>query len=391
MSARVFFYVQHLLGIGHLRRAATLARALVAGGLDVLLVSGGAPVQGLALGSARFHQLPPVRAADESLRDLARVDDGPFDESFRRERVEILLKLLRSEAPDIVLTEQFPFGRTRLRFELVPLLEACETPRPLIVCSVRDVVRRSTKPERVAETVQLIERFFDAVLIHADPALIPFERSFAGWDRIKSRAFYTGYVSERDLAPQTQDTQRQDTPRQGEVVVSVGGGAAGAPLLRAAVAARPKTALADRTWRLLVGENLPEAQRSSLVAGPGIVVEPARSDFTTLLGNAVLSISQAGYNTTIETLSLADRAVLVPFGTERETEQADRAQLLAARGMVATVPPGTLSPQSLADAVGRALAGPSLKSFPPCDMNGGPASAALLHRLLAALRRKVAS
>ena len=51
--SRVFFYVQHLLGIGHLRRAAVLARALVAGGFDVLLVSGGAPVEGLALGGAR--------------------------------------------------------------------------------------------------------------------------------------------------------------------------------------------------------------------------------------------------------------------------------------------------------------------------------------------------
>ncbi|HMK00704.1 MAG TPA: glycosyl transferase, partial [Reyranella sp.] len=91
MSARVFFHVQHLLGIGHLRRAATLARALAAGGFDVLLVSGGAPVKGLALGGARLHQLPPVRAADESLRDLARLDGTPVDETFQRERIEVLL------------------------------------------------------------------------------------------------------------------------------------------------------------------------------------------------------------------------------------------------------------------------------------------------------------
>jgi predicted glycosyltransferase len=114
----------------------------------------------------------------------------------------------------------------------------------------------------------------------------------------------------------------------------------------------------------------------------GIVIEAARPDFTTLLANATLSISQAGYNTTIETLCCADRAVLVPFGTARETEQADRAALLAERGMVAVVPPGTLSPDSLADAVRRALAGPSLRSFPPCDANGGPATALLLKRLL---------
>jgi predicted glycosyltransferase len=376
--SRVFFYVQHLLGIGHLRRAAVLARALVAGGFDVLLVSGGAPVEGLALGGARLHQLPPLRAADESLRDLARLDGTPIDEAFQRQRAEMLLGLLRAEAPDVVITEQFPFGRTRLRFELRPLLEAARglPKRPVIACSVRDVVRRA-KPERVAEAEQLLERLFDAVLIHGDPRLVPFERSFAGWAHIKERAFYTGYVSERELAQGMLSAEGKD-----EVVVSVGGGAVGAPLLKAAIAARPKTALADRTWRLLLGENLPAQDRAALAREEGIVVEPARADFMTLLRNATLSISQAGYNTTIETLCCADRAVLVPFATERETEQADRAEALAERGMVAVVAPGTLSAQSLADAVGRALAGPSLKTFAPCDVDGGPKTAALLHRLL---------
>lgn len=381
MTARVFFYVQHLLGIGHIRRAATIARHLAAGGFDVLLVSGGAPVARLPLGDARLHQLPPVRAADESLRDLAQLDGTPLDEPFRRRRLAALLELLHAERPDVLVTEQFPFGRTRLRFELLPLLEAAQglPRRPLIACSVRDVVRRS-RPERVAETEEILGRFFDAVLIHGDPSLVPFERSFAAWERIKQRAFYTGYVSERDLG-RAQGIGSADG--RGEVVVSVGGGAVGAPLLKAALAARPRTALADRPWRLLVGENLPQAELAALVPGPGIVIEPARPDFITLLGNAALSISQAGYNTTIETLRCAARAVLVPFGTDRETEQADRAQLLAERGMVAMVPPGALSPQSLADAIGRALAGPSLRSFPACDTEGGPATAALLHRLLA--------
>jgi predicted glycosyltransferase len=376
---RVFFYVQHLLGIGHLRRAAVLARALVAGGFDVLLVSGGAPVEGLVLGGARFHQLPPLRAADESLRDLARLDGGPVDEAFQRQRADGLLGLLRAEAPDVVLTEQFPFGRTRLRFELLPLLEAARgLPKPpLIACSVRDVVRRA-RPERVAETEQILQRLFDTVLIHGDPHLVPFDRSFAGWGRIKQRAFYTGYVSERDLAQGMQSAEGK-----GEVVVSVGGGAVGAPLLEAAIAARPKTALADRPWRLLLGENLPARDRAALAGAKGITIEPARSDFTTVLGNATLSISQAGYNTVIETLRCADRAVLVPFASDRESEQADRAEALAERGMVAVVAPGTLSAQSLADAVGRALAGPSLKSFPACDVDGGPKTVALLHRLLA--------
>ena len=68
--SRVFFHVQHLLGIGHIRRAAVLARTLAASGFDVLLVSGGAPLK-LDLGRARFHQLPPVRARDEGLREMS--------------------------------------------------------------------------------------------------------------------------------------------------------------------------------------------------------------------------------------------------------------------------------------------------------------------------------
>jgi predicted glycosyltransferase len=205
------------------------------------------------------------------------------------------------------------------------------------------------------------------------------EQSFAGWDRIKARAHYTGYVAEDDLAHRSPGTEGS-----GDVVVSAGGGAVGAPLLHCAIAARPNTPLADRTWRLLVGANMAETQRTALerLAGNGVIVEPARTDFTTLLSNAALSISQAGYNTAIETLCCADRAVLVPFGSERETEQADRATVLAERGMVAVVPPGTLSSETLAAAVGRALAGPSIRSFPPCDANGGPATAALLQRLL---------
>ena len=379
MTARVFFYVQHLLGIGHLRRAAVLARALADGGFDVLLVSGGGPVP-LDIGRARLHQLPPVRARDKGLRELSRLDGTPLDDAFRTQRCRELLDLLAAEAPQAVITEQFPFGRTQLRFELVPLVEAARAmqPRPLIVSSVRDVVRRSASPQRVAETIDSFSAF-DAALIHADPGLVSFDRSFAGWGQVKSRAVYTGYVAEADLAPGPGDA----IAGKGEVVVSVGGGAVGAPLLRTAIAARAKSPLADRTWRLLVGANLPESEQRSLGGGDGVVVEPARADFPTLLRNAALSISQAGYNTVVETLCCADRAVLVPYGTARETEQSDRALALAERGMVAVVPSQTLSAESLAAAIECSLAGPSIRSFPPCDAGGAAATVEWLRRSLA--------
>lgn len=377
MTKRVFFYVQHLLGIGHLRRAATLSRLLAAAGFDVLLVSGGAPVADLDLGAARLHQLPPLKAADESLRELVRLDGAPFDDAFRTARMRALIDLLRAEAPDIVVTEQFPFGRTRLRFELLPLLEAAKTlpKRPRVFSSIRDVLRDTVTPQRVDETLEIFDSHFDGVLIHADPKLVSLGTSFAGWSHIKDRASYTGYVVETPLAG-TRGAQGRD-----EVIVSVGGGAVGGPLLRAAVAARPLTSLASKTWRLLVGADVPQVDQAALKGAAGIVIEPARKDFTTLLANAALSISQAGYNTVVETLACAERAVLVPFATPRETEQMRRAENLVARGMVQMVMPEALTGPVLAAAVDRAFAGPSLRSFPPCDTNGGAATAALLARL----------
>jgi predicted glycosyltransferase len=388
MTGRVFFHVQHLLGIGHLRRAATLTRAMTAGGFDVLLVSGGAPIDGLALGGARFHQLPPLRAADAGLRDLVQLDGRPLDDAFRSDRAHQLLDLFGFEQPDVLITEQFPFGRTQLRFELMPLLDAAQdSPSPpWIVSSVRDVVRRTVSPARVDETVATFAAF-DTVLIHGDPALVPFEESFAAWDDIKARALYTGYVAESD--PVSSGTRAADLAGNGEVIVSAGGGAVGGALLRAAIAARPVTPLADRRWRLLVGANMPAAEQAELAAAAtdGIIVEPARDDFTMLLRNAALSISQAGYNTVIETLCHADRAVLVPFGTARETEQADRARFLVERGMVASVPPDGLSPATLAAALAAAVtaawAGPSIRSFPPVDARGGPATVAALQQMVA--------
>ncbi len=117
-------------------------------------------------------------------------------------------------------------------------------------------------------------------------------------------------------------------------------------------------------------------------AGENVIVEPVRSDFPSLLRNAALSISQAGYNTVVETLCHGDRAVLVPFGTARETEQADRARVLVERGMVAAVAPDALTPASLAAAISRAWAGPSIRSFPPVDASGAAATVAALKQMV---------
>ena len=58
-APRVLFYVQHLLGIGHLARASRIAAALAADGFQVTAVLGGAPVPGFPGPGIGTLELPP--------------------------------------------------------------------------------------------------------------------------------------------------------------------------------------------------------------------------------------------------------------------------------------------------------------------------------------------
>jgi len=381
------FHVQHLLGIGHLRRAATLSRHFAAAGHDTVLTSGGMPVPGLDIGGARLVQLPPVRATDKLFKVLADDSGAVIDEAFKARRAEMLVDTLRRHRPDILFIELFPFGRRQLRFELLPLVEAARalSPRPRIVSSVRDILVQSPKPERVTEMVDLFERYFDAVLVHGDPAFIPFSRTFPQHARLAARTHHTGYVIDGLPKP-----GHASTVGRGEVIVSAGGGAVGAPLMAAALDARSLTTVRDAPWRFLCGYGMPEDDFDALRAQAarldraGIVVERARADFTTMLANCALSISQGGYNTVIETLSVADRAVIAPYAGGLETEQAFRAELLAERGVFQVVAEDAMSAASLAQAVDRALAGPSIRAFPRIDADGVAKTLSLVERWLRA-------
>jgi len=360
----VFFYVQHLLGIGHLKRAATLAQALRAGGFDVTLASGGEPVAGIPV-----LQLPPAKS-DASFQTLYDEHGTPVDDAWKARRARLLLEAFQNTKPDVLLVELFPFGRRQMRFELLPLLEAARerSPRPLVVCSVRDVLQPNAAREEQA--LERFERYFDQLLVHGDPDVVPFERSFGRAGLLKEKLHYTGYVVEEIPAGEA---------GKDEVLVSAGGGAVGRRLLQAAVEARPLTTLRNRTWRILAGVNAPEIES---LRAPGVIVERARQDFTVRLRNCVLSVSQAGYNTVMETLRARAKAVLVPFAAGAESEQTLRANLLAARGLVEVVEESALGPANLAAAIDRAAA--ARRPEPGAiDLGGAQRSAELLRAWLA--------
>ena len=375
--ARIFFYVQHLLGIGHLRRATTLARALAAAGHDVRLISGGMAIASRELDGIEFMQLPAVMATDMSFKTLLDADGRAIDDAWREARRRRLLAMFDSVAPDLLLFELFPFGRWGMRFELLPLLDAAAAarPRPLVVSSVRDILVAKSKPARYVQMVDLAERHFDHVLVHGDAAVVPLFRTLPQARRISERVHHTGYVVDVGGRRGGPGDDGWD-----EVVVSAGGGRVGRRLLETAIAARPQTPYADQRWRVLVGYHVDETDFREIraLAGEGVIVERARTDFPSLLMNCALSISQGGYNTVMEALRAGCRIVISPYAGAEENEQTLRAELLAARGALHTIVEDGLTPARLAEVVRRAAETP-----PPGELGIDTDGAGTTVRLIA--------
>lgn len=377
---RILFYVQHLLGIGHLMRAGTLSRALEADGFETTLVSGGAPVPGFDPGASHFAQLSPTRATDKFFKVLVDENDQQIDDSWKAARATALLDIYARTRPDIILIEMYPFGRRQMRFEIEPLIEAARNEtgtRPMIVSSVRDILVEPGKPERVDEMVDRVRRYFDLVLIHGDAAFISFEETFPRMAEISDISSYTGYVADR---PHPVDTKG---PGAGEVIVSTGGGAVSDDMLQATIDARAISSLSDIPWRVLIGHNLPEAEFQTYRnnAPEGVIVERSRTDFRQLLANCTLSISQGGYNTVMEILAAGTRSVCIPYAGGLESEQTLRCNLLADKGALEVVDPTAVTAQSVNDAISRALT--RTEGFQaPVDMSGAQNTAAILHTAL---------
>ncbi len=376
MPGTVLMHVQHLLGIGHQRRAASIARELCRQGLNVCFVSGGLPVPGLDTGACEFVQLPPARAVDARYNRLVDDKGEEIDDVWREQRKCRLLETLQRVRPSALLIESFPFGRKMFSFELLPLLDAaCKMiPRPLIASSVRDILEPKRKPGRNEQIVDLIECFFDLVLVHGDPQFVALSDSFALADRIDDRVEYTGYVVERPPRTTVKQTRGQ------EVLVSTGGGIGGEQLLRVAIQARGLIHSDEPVWRCMVGHSLPDSLFEELrgLAPCGLSLERNQANFYDLLASAAVSVSQAGYNTVIEILDTGVPAVLVPFSEENETEQRIRARLLDERGMAYLLDPNDLNPQNLLAAIESARNMVSAASKLP-DTSGAATTAKIIN------------
>ncbi|MEX0316486.1 MAG: glycosyltransferase family protein [Ruegeria sp.] len=379
---KIMIAVTHLLGTGHLSRALTLGRAFRNAGHAVLLVSGGMPAPQLNNDGLDLLGLPPLRSDGTVFSRLLTESSEVADEAYLHARITALQAAITQFAPDVLITELYPFGRRVLAREFQALLQAAHelTPRPVILSSIRDILAPPSKPSRVEQTEAMVTGFYDGVLVHSDPHSTKLETSWPVSEALAQRLHYTGYVAPPPAEPHP--SQAGD----GEVLVSAGGGSVGAPIFRATIEAARK--ITNRRWRLLVGGRDANARIAELrahVSDAPVEIEPARADFRQMLNHAAASVSMCGYNTTLDLLQSGIPAVLIPFDDGKEVEQGLRAQSLARLPAIEVLKSDDLSPDALAKAIERAIAaGP--RTGPDLNFDGAARSVAIAETLLEARR-----
>lgn len=344
---KVMIVVTHLLGTGHLARALTLARAYLAAGDTVCVVSGGMPTPLLSSSNdVTMVQLPPVRSDGVDFSRLLTSDQTDATPEYLSQRQNNLLKALTDFTPDVLITELFPFGRRILRTEFQALLGTAKAQAnpPLICASIRDILAPPSKAKKAVFAQDMIAGFYDAVLVHSDPELTPLELSWPVSGTLRPYLHYTGFVAPKAAGP------HPDGAGLGEIIISAGGGDVGGPIYEAAIAA---AAQIQRPIRLLVGGGAPQSRIDDLRtrAPANVIVEPVRKDFRQMLSHAAASVSLCGYNTALDILQAGTAAVFIPFDDGNEVEQGLRADALAKRSGIETLRRADLSPDTLCRAL----------------------------------------
>jgi predicted glycosyltransferase len=370
-------YSQHILGIGHFFRSMEIARALH--GHEVMFVEGGDPLLGFNPPAHVSRFLLPPLMMDAEFKAME-VRQGSL-EDIKTARAKLLMEAFRDFAPQAFMTELFPFGRRQFRFELMPILQMIRENRmPVrVVCSLRDILVEKTNQAAYEKWVlDLLNTYYDLLLVHSDPRLITLEETFTQVDKIRVPGHYTGFVT-RPLPVV------QKEPGQKVIVASSGGGKVGVDLLASAILAVQSLPDPNLLLKVFVGPFMEAADQEFLQQFAArdlrTTLLPFSPDFLAELMAAELSISMAGYNTCMDILNTGVKAIVFPFPQNRE--QTLRAKKLESLGLVKML--GSLSGEKLSETIDETLKAAWLPFHgPSLDLAGAVRTAHFIEGLFGA-------
>lgn len=389
MKKRVLIYCQHVLGMGHLVRSLEIVRALT--DWDVTFLNGGDLCPGMGFPpQTKVVNLPPIKS-ESDFKTILAAENGQDLEAVKRIRARRIQSEFARIQPDVFLIEMFPFGRKHFAFELMPVLEQIRLKKmpTAVVCSLRDILvnNKRNQAQHNERAITLINRYFDLLLVHADPRFQTLDETFSQVGELRCDIRYTGFVSQ--AAPQLLEVApNHRAPDQPMVLVSIGGGRVGYELVECALqaSAHLRTSLPHRMM-ILTGPYMPEEQfqqlHKSAEGQEQVIIQRYTSDFLSYLQQASLSVSMAGYNTCMNLIATGTRALVLPFTGGGNTEQTIRAEKLAQLGIVGLLSEPQLRPDYLAGRMIQSLQTPPPTQTLSLDQDGAMKTATCLQELIA--------
>ena len=342
VAPRIMLYSHDTYGLGHIRRARTIATALAARfeGASILIATG-SPIVGRFdfPQGVDFVRIPGVvklpsgdYASDTMHLDIAQT-------VALRER--ILLTTAEAFAPDIVIVDKEPTG---LRGEMIPTLDHLKEQGAHIVLGLRDVLDEAgaLRSEWLRKGAgEAVEKYYDALWIYGLSAIFEPLAGLELSDAVRARTHYTGYL--RREAPEEWPEQHEaERIPAGSVLVTPGGGGDGEALidwvLRAYEADRQLSVPA-----LIVFGPFMNAERRTEFERRAHRFRTIRTrNFDSRLERLMIEsrgvIAMGGYNTFCEILSFDKPAALAPRITPR-MEQYLRIAAAEKIGLVRMLPP----------------------------------------------------
>ncbi|MFN2354128.1 MAG: glycosyltransferase family protein [Desulfopila sp.] len=391
---KIVYYCQHVLGIGHFHRSLAICRELAAAH-DVTMITGGAPVEtgdeqiaffqlpGLMM-DATFNNLAPTGTGTNTEKEPPDTEPATL-ETVKRRRAALLYTFFEEHRPDACIIELYPFGRKSFRFELDPVLQAIRDgrlPGCHVFCSLRDIlVERHDSGKFEQRVITTLNDFFDGLLIHGDKKCIALDATFSRLHDITIPMAYTGYVTPFIPAAPRADVRHNlgFSDATSLIVASIGGGNVGSELLLSMAEAMSFMDVMDDPFlhlQIFTGPYIDnnDLTRLSDHSDARITVSRFTAEFMHWLRAADLSVSMAGYNTTMNILQSGVPALLYPFGQNQE--QLLRLQALGHNLPLKMLEQRDLQPETLAGHVRNQLRKGRFSST--VNLNGAAETARLI-------------
>jgi predicted glycosyltransferase len=355
---RVLIYSHDSFGLGHLRRCRAIAHALVEQHkkLNVLILSG-SPIIGRFSFRSRvdFVRVPGIiklRNGEYTSLNL----DVNLDHTLAL-RASIIEHTARVFEPHLFLVDKEPLGL---------LGEARSTLRRLrrrggcrLVLGLRDIM---DDPRPLAEewnrkgVMPALRQFYDQIWVYGLPQIYDPVTAYGFPPEVAAKTVFTGYLP-REARPDIHLPHEvlRAVEKGPFVLVTPGGGGDGADLVGTTLSAYERHD--ERLpWPALVvyGPFLPARDRAAFERRAARLSRVTTLTFhehlENLIERAAGVVSLGGYNTFCEIVSLNKRSLIVPRVRPR-AEQLLRAEAARRLGLVQTLHPDRLTPETLAEAL----------------------------------------